>query len=152
MSNQVPPPVPFGDPDQTRRENNTAVKKGLLFGCGGCAMIVALLFLVGGAIVFYIFSSVRSSEPFQHTLQAAQASPEMCQALGEPITLGWWFTGSVNWHNGDGTAAVRIPLSGPRDSATVEVSGALTAGGPWSFDKMEATLKSTGQVIDLRQP
>ena len=145
----VPPPVPppFGDPAQNRQGNSKAVTKGILIGCGGCAGLVVLTLLLGGSIFFFIFSSVRTTEPFQQTLKAAQESSALREALGEPITLGWWFSGSVNWNNGAGTADVRIPLNGPKGSVTVHTIGSKEPSGPWVFSKMQTT---GDPVIDLR--
>jgi hypothetical protein len=139
-----PPPLyspenPFGDPDQARRERNASIRKGLLFGCGGCATLAFMVVALIGGIIYFIFSGARSSEPFQRTLQAAQASPEMRSKLGEPITLGYLFSGSVNWTNGTGTADVQIPLSGPKGSTTVHTIGTKTPTAPWIFTKMQTT-------------
>ena len=137
-----PPPLyspesPFGDPDQARRERNASIRKGLLFGCGGCATLAFMVVALIGGIFYFLFSGVRSTEPFQRTLQAAQASPEMRAHLGEPITLGFWFTGSVNWNNDHGTADVQIPLKGPKGSTTVHTIGTKAPASPWIFSKMQ---------------
>jgi hypothetical protein len=139
-----PPPLsssenPFGDPDRARREKNAAIRKGLLFGCGGCASLALLVILLVGGIIYFIFSGVRKTEPFQLTLQAAQASPDLRSQLGEPISLGFWFTGSVNWDNGHGSADVQIPLNGPNGSTTVHSIGTQSPGSPWTFSKMQTT-------------
>jgi hypothetical protein len=149
-----PPPLsspenPFGDPDQSRRENNAAIRKGLLFGCGGCASLALMVVLLIGGIVYFIFAGVRKTEPFQLTLRAAQASPELRSQLGEPITLGFWFTGSVNWNNGKGSADVQIPLNGPKSSTTVHTIGTQSPGAPWNFSKMEST---SSPPINLLSP
>lgn len=139
-----PPPLsspenPFGDPTQAREERQAAVRRGILFGCGGCASLVLLVLLFIAAIVFFIFSGVKKTDPFQLTLQTAQGSPEMRAQLGEPITLGFWFTGSVDWENGHGTADVQITLKGPNGSTTVHTIGTQAPGAPWTFSKMEST-------------
>jgi hypothetical protein len=63
----------------------------------------------------------------------------MRSKLGEPITLGYLFSGSVNWTNGTGTADVQIPLSGPKGSTTVHTIGTKTPTAPWIFTKMQTT-------------
>ncbi len=146
-----PPPLPFGDPDQIRRDNNSAVKKGLLFGCGGCALLVALVMAGAVGIVFFVFAAVRSSEPYQASLRAAQASPELRTAIGDPVTSDWWLTGSVNWNNGVGSADIQVPVKGPNGSATIHTIGAKQPATPWTFEKMEATVEGGGAVIDLRR-
>jgi hypothetical protein len=146
-----PPPVPFGDPDQIQRANNRAIKQGVFFGCGGCGLLTLLA--IGGfvGLFVFIFFSVRGSEPFQHTLLAAQRSPELTAAIGQPITLGWYFTGSVNWNNGDGDIRATIPVNGPNGSASISVVGTQKAGHPWVFEEMIARVKTTNQLIDMNQ-
>jgi hypothetical protein len=139
-----PPPLytpenPFGDPDQARRDRNASIRKGLLFGCGGCATLGFLVVALIGGIFYFVFAGIRSSEPFQRTLQAAQASPEMRAYLGEPITLGYLFTGNVNWNNGNGTADVQITLNGPKASVTIHTLGTKAPASPWIFTKMQTT-------------
>lgn len=139
-----PPPLsspekPFGDPDRSTRENSAAIGKGILFGCGGCATLALMVVILIAGIFYFVFSSVRKTEPFQLTLLAAQSSPEIRTQLGEPITLGFLFSGSVNWHNGSGTADVQIPLNGPKGSITIHTIGTQSPGAPWNFSKMEST-------------
>jgi hypothetical protein len=149
-----PPPLsspenPFGDPDRSTRENSAAIGKGILYGCGGCASLALMVLLLIGGIIYFIFSSIRKTEPFQLTLHAAQSSPEMRAQLGEPITLGFWFTGSVNWNNGNGTADVQIPLNGPNGSTTIHTVGTQSPGAPWNFSKMQST---SSPPINLLSP
>jgi hypothetical protein len=146
-----PPPVPFGDPDPIQRENRQAVQKGLLFGCGGCSLLVLLAIGLFVGIFLIVFVSVRGSEPFQLTLQSAQASPELTATIGQPITLGWYFTGSVNWNNGDGEISANIPVSGPNGSASIRVVGTQKASQPWVFEEMTVRVKNTHQLIDLNR-
>lgn len=147
-----PPPLPFGDPTQVQRENNSAIKKGLLFGCGGCAFLSLLAVGLAAGIFFFVVSTVRKTEPYQASLRAAQASPELREALGEPISADWWFMGSVNWNNGQGSADIHIPVKGPKGSAVVHTIGAKQPATPWTFEKMEASVGDTGKVIDLLKP
>jgi len=137
-----PPPPPLPTPSK-------GVPTAVWIGCGGCAVLGLLVVLLVGSIAFSILSTIRNTGPFQHTLAAAQASPEMREALGEPITLGWYFTGSFNWSNNNGEANGHIPISGPKDSASVQVIGRVKSGESWSFEKMDARIDSTRQMISL---
>lgn len=143
MSPVDPPPPP---------SQSKGVPVGVWLGCGGCAVLGLFLILLIGSIFFAVLSGIRNTEPFQHTLAAAKASPELREALGEPIHLGWYFTGSFNWNNGDGTANGHIPISGPKDSAFVRVIGEKKDGEPWRFEKMDAEIQSTHQIIRLVSP
>ena len=60
MSTQ-PPPLPFGDPSKIQKEHASAVGKGVLFGCGGCAVAVGVVVVLGVAvfITYVLFHLVR---------------------------------------------------------------------------------------------
>jgi len=139
---------PFGDPTNIRRENSSAIGKGVALGCGGClglVAIVVIIVVVIGGIGLKIF---RSSSPCQSALSAAQASPAMRAQIGEPIELGWLITGSINSINGSGSANLNILVHGPKGKASVRVIG-KSAAGVWNYEKMTATITSTGEKVDL---
>lgn len=147
-----PPDLPFGDPDQNRRENNSAIKKGILFGCGGCAALVILILALVAGFFFFVLGAIRSTEPYQASVRAAQASPALREALGDPVTSTWWLSGNVNWENGVGKADIRVPVSGPKGKATIHTIGSKQPATPWTFEKMEAVVEGRVEVIDLRSP
>lgn len=144
-------PPPFGDPTKVQSENNAAVRKGLFFGCGGCLLVLIAFVLFFSAIAGVVLYAMRSSEPVELTLGAAQASADMRTVLGEPMTLGWFITGSVNYSGGNGEASLQVPISGPMGSAHVRTLGSKKAGGTWDFSEMTATIEGTGQTVDLRR-
>jgi hypothetical protein len=137
-----PPPVPFGDPTRVNQENRAAVGKGLLFGCG--ALVVAAVVFVG-LIVFGVLSLMRGSDVCEQAVAKAQASSRVQTALGQPITQGWYVTGSINTSNDSGSADVNIPISGPKGSATIHAV-ATKAAGVWTFSVLRVTLPDGKQV------
>lgn len=146
----TPPPVPFGDPTQVQKENRSALGKGLLFGCSGCLLVILALGIFVAAIVGVVMASLRNSEPFQITLDAAKNSAEMRQAVGEPMTIGWIMTGNVKYNGGEGEADVYVPINGPSGSAYVHTVGRKAAGNGWDFSQMTAVVEGTGQTVELR--
>ncbi len=84
-----PPPIPFGDPHKVDQENKTAVKKGILFGCGGCALVGAAGLVFVAAIVVIILTSMSGSEVCTQAVARAQSSARVRAALGQPIEKGW---------------------------------------------------------------
>lgn len=144
-------PPPFGDPTKVEAENKSAVGKGILFGCGGCLLVIIALMLFVSAIFAVVIYAMRSSDVVQMTLAAAQASPEMKAELGEPMEIGWFITGSVKSNGGNGQADVSLPIAGPSGSATVHVIGSKKTGGVWEFTEMTAVIDGKGKTVDLRQ-
>jgi hypothetical protein len=143
----TPPPVPFGDPTRVQNENRDTVKKGILFGCGGCGTMLALVItsIVGGLVLVLYF--MRSSDVCQMALEKARSSPPVVAALGEPITQGWWVSGNINVSGSAGGADVNIPIAGPRGSAAMHVI-ATKVDGQWTFSVLNIALPD-GKHVDL---
>jgi hypothetical protein len=66
-------------------------------------------------------------------------------ALGEPIHGGLPM-GEMRTANGDGTATLRIPVTGSSKSGTLYVEGTST-DGQWHYQRIELVVD--GQHIDL---
>lgn len=115
-------------------------------------MAVGVLVLLGVAIFALVMSFMNGADACQMSLKAAQESEVMRVELGEPITMGWLVSGSIKINNGDGTADVNVPVSGPKGSASIHTIGTKKDGGPWSFTKMQATIDSSGKQVDLLKP
>lgn len=146
-----PPPLPFGDPTNIQKKHASAVGKGVLFGCGGCAVAVGVL-LLGVAVFALVMSFMKGADACQMSLKAAQESEVMRVELGEPIAMGWLVSGNIKINNGDGTAEVNVPVSGPKGSASIHTVGRKKGGGPWKFTKMHATIEAGGKQVDLLKP
>lgn len=142
-----PEPPPFGDPTNIQRENAAAVKKGVTVGCAGCATVLMLFVGFIVLIVMTIFYFIRSSEACDMALHEAKKSPILQRELGEPMTLGWIVTGNVNTASGAGKANLNVPVSGPKQSVTIQVSATQT-NGVWKLEEARTTLPS-GEPVDL---
>ncbi len=140
---------PFGDPTNIRQENAAAVGKGVLFGCGGCALLVAAAFvmlLLFAAGVLYMMSL---SGPGQEVYAAAQKSEVLRRELGEPIAKGWFMSGHVSVNNDSGTARLTIPLSGPKGSASLQIEAEMRQG-LWHYQEARAIVEGRSDSVDLR--
>ena len=114
----------------------------------GC---LTLLLLVGGfiaAIFFFVFTMMKSTEAFQHSLDTARKDPEVIAALGEPIREGWFVTGNTEESGPSGQAQLSIPLSGPKGGGTLYVEARKSAG-EWRYATMVVEVEGTGNRIDL---
>ncbi len=114
----------------------------------GC-LTIAFLFVAGvGMVIWLIFTSVKSSDVLQGALDAARADPRVVEALGEPIEMGWLISGSVRYENREGEADLTIPISGPYDSGSIRLE-AVKQGEDWTYHRLEVTIDSTSEIIDL---
>lgn len=114
----------------------------LLVGCFGAAG----LFLGGIAfIIVAAFGMMRSSGACQEAVARAGSSPAVVQALGAPLNVGWFVTGTLDPGR---HAEMTIPVSGPRGKARIYVV-ASKATGEWVFSTLTVKLRATGERISL---
>lgn len=66
-----------------------------------------------------IFGTLRSWPVYERALEAARADPRVTDALGEPVTVGWIFSGEIEADTG----SMVFNVSGPKGGATVAVTG-----------------------------
>jgi hypothetical protein len=114
-------------------------------GCGSMSVLIALSVV---AIVFFVFTVIRSTDVFRDAVAHAERNPEVRAELGEPVEEGWWVSGNVNTTGAAGTADISIPLHGSRKSGTLYAVAHKSAGA-WSYDKLEVEVEGRAQRIDL---
>ncbi|MES2594281.1 MAG: cytochrome c oxidase assembly factor Coa1 family protein [Verrucomicrobiota bacterium] len=141
-------PPPFGDPSNIHRENSSAVGKGVAFGCGGCLMLIGCAVLLFIGIAVFVVNMLRGAEPTEVAFQTAQKSEVIQREIGEPMTLGWFISGSMKDFNGNGTAELSLPITGPNGEVSVHVD-AEGKQGRWTYKSMTATIRKTGEHVDL---
>lgn len=116
--------------------------------------------LVGGALaaaaaiaifVGLILEVLRSSGAYTGAMERVQGSAEVATALGVPLEPGWFVTGSVHVSGPNGSAALSIPVSGPRGRGTIYVQ-ARKRLGLWHFDGLVVAVAASGARIDLSEP
>lgn len=140
---------PFGDPTVVRTENRSAVGKGVLIGCGGCAVILLGIAAVFTAIFFGVFAAVGNSDAVAEAIKRAGESPLVQEQFGAPLERGWLTTGNLETANGSSSADVYIAIKGPKGSGKIHAVGYKRGDEPWVFTALEATVEDTGDRINL---
>ncbi|MCL6542976.1 MAG: cytochrome c oxidase assembly factor 1 family protein [Roseiflexus sp.] len=115
---------------------------------GGVTFIVVVGCVVG--IFAVVISLFRDSDVAQEALARAQRDPQVEAALGRPLEIGWFLpTGSLRTDaGGGGQVNLTLPISGPRGSGKLIISG-VRIRGKWEYNRMIVTVDGTGQRIDL---
>lgn len=111
--------------------------------------IVVLILILCMVVSLMSVTRIRTTEPYRHSVYLALKSPEVRQALGEPVTAGWLPQGAVNQSNG-GKAQLYIPLRGANGSATIRVTG-TNRKGTWKYWTIRVDT-DRGEHIDLLEP
>lgn len=112
-------------------------------GCLG--LIFGVIALIGG-IVFVAMSAIKSSEVYKGALGIAQQHPAAVERLGQPINDSWFVKGNVQLQGSSGRANLEIPVSGPKNSGTLDVR-AVSENGPWMYEKLD--LRVGGETVSL---
>jgi hypothetical protein len=99
---------------------------GLLLSCG----------CLGAVIVGAVTQSLRGSGAVVEAVALAKQSPEVRQALGEPIEQGLMVQGSIHSSGDQGSADITIPLDGPKADGTLRVE-AYKDGNAWRFTVLQ---------------
>lgn len=127
--------------DEFRRVQRTWAKWGVIVTLA--SFVLAALF---AALLFFGITGVmKGSQPYITALARMHANRVAMAALGEPVH-GGFPRGSLSTSNGDGTAALEIPVSGTSKSGTLYVD-ATSTGDDWRYQHIELVVD--GQHIDL---
>jgi hypothetical protein len=89
------------------------------------AAIAALILLCAATEYFYHNLSLT-----QEATEDLQASRNGRDALGDPIRLGWFITGSMRIKGDDGAANLSIPVKGSKAAGELKVKG-IRKDGSW---------------------
>ncbi len=91
---------------------------------------------------------ISDSEPAQYALEKASTNPIVLEALGEPIEKDGMASGSINFSNDEGSADLKIPISGPKGSAVIRVV-AEKYDDSWNYEKLYVFLTDLDNKVDL---
>lgn len=118
-------------------------------GCLSILLLAALAMVaVIGVSMKGLSSLMSSSVPVRHALELAQADPAAVAALGKPLETGMKFSGSLQTENANGSADLKIPVSGPNGSGQLYIKGERQADR-WTYSLIELSIDASGQRIDL---
>lgn len=114
----------------------------------GCLFIVLLTVGSAAALMSFVFGMMKSSDAYEHAVAAARANPAVVEALGSPITEGFFVSGEVNVNGASGKADLAIPVTGPKASGTIFVDARKSAG-EWHFTTLVVEVEPGNERIDL---
>jgi hypothetical protein len=108
-------------------------------------VIVLFCAIFGG--VFYLLSH---SEAYRLGVANLEASAEVANLLGKPITTGLP-TGKISTSGSSGNAALSFSVSGPKGTGRVFLE-ATKKDGAWSLGSLKLKVDGQDSVIDLLRP
>lgn len=117
----------------------------------GCLGVVLLLAGFVAAIVFVVFSAIKSNEVYRNAVEQARANQTVVQEMGEPIEEGWYVKGSVSESGGAGSASLEIPISGPRRAGMI-YADAIRDAGEWKYTRLEVGIEGLAGRVQIFNP
>jgi hypothetical protein len=103
-----------------------------------------------GAIFGGVFYGLSHSEAYQLAASRLQASVEVTNLLGSPITSGIP-TGSIKISGASGSAALSFSVSGPKGAGQAFLE-ATKQNGTWSLKSLKLKIDGRDGLIDLLNP
>lgn len=116
--------------------------------CLGCLILPVAC--VGGCIWLGV-SSIKSFDPFEEALAAANSHPRVEELLGNPVVMDWkGLSGQVNTELDNRRAEMNLPLKGPQGRGTLRLL-AYQRNGVWEYERLELEVRDHDETIDLRE-
>jgi len=116
-----------------------------------CLFIFILIAGGVGGLFAVVEGSIKQSGVYTQALAQARENPQVTDKTGQPLTPGWFVSGSINVNGDSGDANISFPVSGPRGKGTV-YAVAKKSVGQWQFDTLEFGADGQTGRIDLLQP
>lgn len=130
-----------------------ALSKGWKLGIAVLAP-ASLVVLFAVPMLVAVNTMMRNSGAYKLTMATAQASPCVTGALGSPLQAGWMISGSTEESTIEGSAALSIPVKGPKGTGDLDVV-AKKPNGSWTMKSLAFTHGSTRSNLiptDASQP
>lgn len=119
-----------------------------LIGCVIGGVVFSLIVTCVALILVMAFMMVRSSDVFQQAVAELESNEAAIAALGEPLEVGMFFTGSINTSGDTGSADFSVPVFGSKTDGRLYVVAVKDREG-WQFTTLELVVEPHDERIDL---
>lgn len=126
-----------------------STKKIVLIILGIVAVLCLIVVLFVGAIAWFVFHTIGSSEAAETARTYLRNNEKLKQDIGEVKDFGSLVTGNVNVSNGDGVATLYIKVIGEKRTVNARVDLSFRSNRNWRVT--DASYDRDGQTIDLMQ-
>jgi hypothetical protein len=114
-------------------------------------MLIGLFAFVVIVLVI-VFGAIKSSEPVEYAYGAAKDDARVHAVLGQPVSEGYFVSGSVDNNGSTGSADLSLPVSGPKGSGTLYVVARKQAG-QWQYQVLQLEVDGKfGRINLLSEP
>jgi len=127
-----------------------STKKIIAIIVGVVAVLGLIVALFVGAIFWFVFHTIGSSEAADTARTYLRTNEKLKQDVGEVKDFGWLITGNINVNNGDGVATLYLKVIGEKRTVNARVDLSFRSNRNWRVT--EASYDRDGQTIDLMKP
>ncbi|MCB9948279.1 MAG: hypothetical protein H6842_10680 [Rhodospirillaceae bacterium] len=117
----------------------------------GVIVLVLAVLVIPPAVYFGVGATFRNLEAYRLAMDRLRSHPEALDYLGEPIEAGRWVSGSFRTSGEAGSAALSVPVSGPRGEGTMRLAAARQ-NGQWQLHVLTLSLDGSDRQVDLLAP
>lgn len=117
---------------------------------GGCFTLILLVIALFGSIFYGVTTLLENSQPYEYALEKINKDEEIVSILGSPIEQDGMMQGSLNWHNGDGKADMKIPVSGPKGNGILYID-ASSVDDNWTYHEIRVDIKDVDSINLLEE-
>ncbi len=89
---------------------------------------------------------MEDSKPYVHAFELINNDEQLIELLGSPIAKDGAVQGNIDWINGNKSAQMSIPISGPKGSGTLFIN-ATGKGETWNYHEIRVEINE--QEINL---
>lgn len=114
---------------------------------GALALFIGIIIFVVG-ILFLVSSVMKNSDAHNITMDAIRKNPQVVEALGSPISSGFFPTGNISIKNNAGKADLVISLSGSKADGKAHVKATKQAG-TWTIHVLYVVVEGRKTPIVL---
>jgi hypothetical protein len=116
--------------------------------CLGCVLIPVIFVAAVGGGAYWMMARSGALGVRDEAIARARAHPQVVEALGEPMEVGWLRDSSIHIDDDFGRARFSLPLSGPLGSGRLHVE-AERRDDDWEIQTMELDVEGRAEPIDL---
>ena len=114
---------------------------------GGCFTLIILAVIAIGSIFYGVTNALEDSQPYEFALEKINTDGDLVNALGAPIEKDGMISGNWNYVNGQKSAKMTIPISGPKGSGVLYIE-ATGEGEDWTYHVIRVDIEDS-QSFDI---
>ena len=133
--------------EEQRQKSWFARNWGWVLG-GGCLTFIIIVVVAVGGLIYKVSDTIKESEPYKYACAEAIKNEKVIEYLGTPIETNGMGNTSYQYSNGTTTAALTIPIKGPKDEGSIVVS-AEKINDEWAYYVLHVKIDGETEVINL---